>query len=201
MNIRTIPAELVNAINSIYAALTPEQQAYTTIENVAAVIEASRTIWPSAPPAFDPVSSVVKFNVDAGNTAHSVNVRQSALYLGLQFEELGEKATSVGLHAVGDHMANLAQHMKKGSVDEQMSKALADPERARRMLDDDVDLIVVSIGAAISQGADIHGALRVVCRANDAKRNAAGVLEKDANGKIKKPSDWTPPDLSAYTIV
>lgn len=147
---------------------------------------------------FDPIESVIRFNLDAGNTGTVVNVRQSALYTGLQVEELAEKLAAVGLHMIAKDLNVLAIDLRNGDFDHTVERAMQDPANRLAMLDADCDLFVVSVGAAISQGADFVGAIREVCDSNDSKRNDAGALVRDDSGKIVKGANYREPDLRPF---
>jgi len=141
----------------------------------------------------DFVESIRQFNLMAGNTDNRFNVRQSALYFGLQLEELGEKLRHLGFKVIGNQLDALGRDMKKGNFDFVFENCNRD-----LILDDDVDQLVVTIGSMLSQGADIPGALAEVHRANMAKVFPDGKLHKDANGKIMKPEGFVGPDLTPF---
>lgn len=198
MNIKQIPAALASVLDAVYNALTPEQQAYTTRENVLAVLGATALIQPVGDQVVDPIASIIRFNVDAGNTTDTLNVRQSALYVGLQVEELAEKLDAIGLVSTAKVFDSIATTLKRGDHDVTVAHALADPKARAAMLDADCDLMVVSVGAAISQGADFPGAIRDVCASNDSKRDHDGMLKKDANGKIIKGAGYFAADMFPF---
>lgn len=66
-------------------------------------------------------------------------------------------------------------------------------------LDALIDILVVTIGAIHSMGADGAGAWNEVMRTNFAKidPNTGKVLRRD-DGKILKPEGWQAPQLSKY---
>ncbi len=139
------------------------------------------------------IEDIILFNELAGNTTYIFNVRQSALYFGLQLEEMGEKMKTLGLEYPGAYIAELGIQFKRGTHDH-----LFDGCNRHALLDDDVDQFVVTVGSLISQGVDVLGAIEEVNRANLAKRFPDGTLHKDENGKIVKPDGWTPPDLTPF---
>jgi predicted HAD superfamily Cof-like phosphohydrolase len=145
------------------------------------------------------IQTVIDWNKDAGNTHDSVNARQSAMYLGLQCEELAEKLQVVGLLGSSRSLSMLATNLKSGEYDPAVERTLATDAGRKEMLDGDMDLMVVSIGAAMSQGADVIGAFNEVLRSNDSKRTD-GKLLKDANGKIIKPNHYSPANLEPFII-
>lgn len=66
-------------------------------------------------------------------------------------------------------------------------------------LDALVDILVVTIGAIHSMGADGEGAWNEVMRTNFAKIDSAtGKVRKREDGKVLKPEGWTPPNLTSY---
>lgn len=76
----------------------------------------------------------------------------------------------------------------------------ADQEDDRvEMLDALVDILVVTVGAIHSMGADGEGAWQEVMRTNFAKIDAAtGKVRKRDDGKVQKPAGWQPPDLAKF---
>jgi predicted HAD superfamily Cof-like phosphohydrolase len=72
----------------------------------------------------------------------------------------------------------------------------ADPEET---LDALVDILVVTIGAIHSMGANAEGAWNEVMRTNLAKIDpTTGKVRKREDGKVLKPEGWQPPDLKPY---
>jgi predicted HAD superfamily Cof-like phosphohydrolase len=66
-------------------------------------------------------------------------------------------------------------------------------------LDALIDILVVTIGAIHSMGADAEGAWKEVMRTNFAKIDKkTGKVRKREDGKVLKPQGWTPPDLAPY---
>jgi predicted HAD superfamily Cof-like phosphohydrolase len=66
-------------------------------------------------------------------------------------------------------------------------------------LDALVDILVVTIGAIHSMGADAEGAWREVMATNFAKVDrVTGRVHKREDGKVLKPEGWTAPDLKKY---
>ena len=66
-------------------------------------------------------------------------------------------------------------------------------------LDALVDILVVTIGAIHSMGADTEGAWQEVMATNFAKIDrVTGRVRKREDGKVLKPTGWTAPDLRKY---
>jgi len=77
-----------------------------------------------------------------------------------------------------------------------VANAAADPKEC---LDALIDILVVTIGAIHSLGADGEGAWNEVMRTNFAKINpATGRVDKREDGKVLKPEGWTPPELDQF---
>jgi len=67
-------------------------------------------------------------------------------------------------------------------------------------LDALIDILVVTIGAIHSLGANGEGAWNEVMRTNFAKIDpATGKVRKREDGKVLKPEGWTPPNLEPFT--
>lgn len=142
------------------------------------------------------VADVRRFTEAVGCTTDRFNVRQTALYIGLQLEEMAEKLEAVGLAGGTAHaMRGLSASFKSGVFDKEVESG--DREA---MLDADVDLAWVTVGSALSQGADLLGAMREVARANLDKIGPDGTVLKDENGKVKKPAGWRGPDIAPYVL-
>jgi predicted HAD superfamily Cof-like phosphohydrolase len=61
------------------------------------------------------------------------------------------------------------------------------------------DILVVTIGALHSMGADAEGAWKEVMRTNFAKIDKeTGKVRKREDGKVLKPVGWTPPELNKF---
>ena len=66
-------------------------------------------------------------------------------------------------------------------------------------LDALIDILVVTIGAIHSMGADAEGAWKEVMATNFAKIDKeTGKVRKREDGKVLKPTGWTPPELGKY---
>jgi predicted HAD superfamily Cof-like phosphohydrolase len=68
-------------------------------------------------------------------------------------------------------------------------------------LDALIDILVVTVGAIHSMGADGEGAWKEVMRSNFAKiDHDTGRVRKREDGKVLKPVGWAPPDLKPFLI-
>lgn len=68
-------------------------------------------------------------------------------------------------------------------------------------LDALIDILVVTIGAIHSMGADGEGAWKEVMRTNFAKIDKeTGKVRKREDGKVLKPLGWTAPELAPYVL-
>ena len=66
-------------------------------------------------------------------------------------------------------------------------------------LDALIDILVVTIGALHSMGADAEGAWKEVMMTNFAKIDRdTGKVRKREDGKVLKPTGWVPPDLTKF---
>jgi predicted HAD superfamily Cof-like phosphohydrolase len=66
-------------------------------------------------------------------------------------------------------------------------------------LDALIDILVVTIGAIHSMGADAEGAWKEVMRTNFAKIDSeTGKVRKREDGKVLKPLGWTAPELRPF---
>jgi len=81
---------------------------------------------------------------------------------------------------------------------EELNQAIINKDRTE-MLDALIDILVVTIGAIHSMGADAEGAWKEVMRTNFAKIDKdTGKVRKREDGKVLKPLGWTPPELTSY---
>jgi len=66
-------------------------------------------------------------------------------------------------------------------------------------LDALIDILVVTVGAIHSMGADAEGAWKEVMKTNFAKiDNETGKVRKREDGKVLKPIGWTAPNLQPF---
>jgi predicted HAD superfamily Cof-like phosphohydrolase len=117
----------------------------------------------------NPFRDQEKFMRACDQSVEEFNQDQFNMYLKLIEEESGE---------LGDA---IAAHDKVETVD-----AL-------------IDILVVTIGALHSMGADAEGAWKEVMKTNFAKIDKkTGKVRKREDGKVLKPVGWTPPDLTPF---
>ena len=92
---------------------------------------------------------------------------------------------------------NLYTSLIQEEVDELWTaNAAADPKEC---LDALIDILVVTVGAIHSLGADGSGAWNEVMRTNFAKIDpTTGRVNKREDGKVLKPEGWTPPELDQF---
>ena len=92
---------------------------------------------------------------------------------------------------------NLYTSLIQEEVDE-LWTANADSDRVE-CLDALIDILVVTIGAIHSMGADTEGAWNEVMRTNFAKIDSeTGKVRKREDGKVLKPEGWTAPELKQF---
>ena len=117
----------------------------------------------------NPFRDQEKFMRACDQTVEDINQDQFDLYLKLIKEEVDELQTAV------DNNDRIEQ------------------------LDALTDILVVTIGAIHSMGADAEGAWKEVMRTNFAKIDKdTGKVRKREDGKVLKPLGWTPPDLKPF---
>lgn len=117
----------------------------------------------------NPFKDQERFMKACDQTVGEHNVRQYELYYGLIKEEVGELMEA---HTAGDRV---------------------------EQLDALIDILVVTVGALHSMGADAEGAWNEVMRTNFAKIDAVtGKVRKREDGKVLKPDGWQPPQLASF---
>jgi predicted HAD superfamily Cof-like phosphohydrolase len=116
----------------------------------------------------NPFRDQEKFMKACDQTTDDWNVSQFNLYVNLIEEELGE-----------------------------LKVAINDCD-STEVLDALTDILVVTIGAAHSMGADIEGAWKEVMMTNFAKIGDDGKVRKREDGKVLKPVGWVSPELKQF---
>ena len=107
------------------------------------------------------------------------------------------RACNQTVDAWNEPQFNLYTSLIQEEVDELWAaNAAADPKEC---LDALIDILVVTVGAIHSLGADGAGAWNEVMRTNFAKIDpATGRVNKREDGKVLKPEGWTPPELDQF---
>jgi predicted HAD superfamily Cof-like phosphohydrolase len=83
---------------------------------------------------------------------------------------------------------------------DELKAAIAAGDRVET-LDALIDILVVTVGALHSMGADADGAWKEVMRTNFEKIDKeTGKVRKREDGKVLKPQGWTPPALEPFVI-
>ena len=97
---------------------------------------------------------------------------------------------------------NLKQYGLYVKLIEEETKELAEAIASNdpvEQLDALIDILVVTIGAIHSMGADAEGAWKEVMRTNFAKIDKeTGKVRKREDGKVLKPVGWVPPNLTGF---
>lgn len=80
----------------------------------------------------------------------------------------------------------------------ELETAIVNSDRVE-MLDALIDILVVTVGAVHSMGADGESAWNEVMRTNFAKIDTeTGKVRKREDGKVLKPAGWQPPNLTSF---
>ena len=117
----------------------------------------------------NPFRDQEKFMRACDQSVEEFNQSQFNMYLGLIEEEAAELSDAIGNH---DQVETL---------------------------DALIDILVVTIGAIHSMGADAEGAWKEVMATNFAKIDReTGKVRKREDGKVLKPTGWHPPVLSPF---
>jgi len=117
----------------------------------------------------NPFRDQEKFMKACDQTVEGFNVDQFKLYVSLIDEEFKELNVAINNN---DHVETL---------------------------DALIDILVVTIGAVHSLGADGEGAWKEVMNTNFAKIDKeTGKVRKREDGKVLKPIGWTPPELKQF---
>ncbi|MBI37428.1 MAG: phosphoribosyl-ATP diphosphatase [Alphaproteobacteria bacterium] len=81
---------------------------------------------------------------------------------------------------------------------QELNDAVANDDRVEQ-LDALIDILVVTIGAIHSMGADAEGAWNEVLKTNLSKIDeTTGKVIKREDGKVLKPEGWEPPNLVEF---
>ena len=117
----------------------------------------------------NPFRDQEKFMRACDQSTDNMNIDQYGLYLNLIEEEYKELTEAV------------------------------EAQNRKEQLDALIDILVVTVGAIHSAGFDAEGAWKEVMRTNFAKIDKeTGKVRKREDGKVLKPLNWQPPQLSGY---
>jgi len=117
----------------------------------------------------NPFADQAKFMSACDQTTDNPNPAQTGMYVKLIAEEMNE-----------------------------LIEAIQDEDEVE-VLDALIDILVVTIGAGHSMGANLEGAWQEVMKTNFAKVDPnTGKVTKRDDGKVLKPDGWVPPDLKPY---
>ena len=107
------------------------------------------------------------------------------------------RACDQKLGVADDQQFNLYKDLIAEEVNE-LAAALAQKDNVET-LDALIDILVVTIGAIHSMGADAEGAWNEVMRTNFAKIDKeTGKVRKREDGKVLKPEGWKSPELEKF---
>ena len=153
----------------------------------------------------DLVDSVFRFNSLAQTVppGHHFNADRVGFHTGMQLEEMAEKITTIAGGCVDkqaeNFMLQFANIMGAWGKEFKAGKHHGAVLRCDResLLDDDIDVAVVTMGSLMYQTPQFVEAIGAVLVANAAKV-PGGVATRDANGKIQKPEGWQKPNLAPF---
>lgn len=100
-----------------------------------------------------------------------------------------------------DHFNAEQFELYKNLIEEEFNELVTAEKNQDKVeqLDALIDILVVTIGAIHSMGADAEGAWKQVMSTNFAKIDrTAGKVRKREDGKVLKPQGWQPPDLKPF---
>ena len=127
----------------------------------------------------NPFRDQEKFMRACDQSTDTANYNQFKMYLSLIKEEYNELLVAQGIDLETMEQVNPADPIE--------------------VLDALIDILVVTIGAIHSMGADAEGAWKEVMRTNFAKIDSeTGKVRKREDGKVLKPLGWTAPDLKEF---
>lgn len=100
-----------------------------------------------------------------------------------------------------DHFNAEQFELYKNLIEEEFNELVTAEKNQDKVeqLDALIDILVVTIGAIHSMGADAEGAWKQVMSTNFAKIDrTTGKVRKREDGKVLKPQGWQPPDLKPF---
>lgn len=135
----------------------------------------------------------------------------SILYLALTMEELGEQARTMervlprtwetaepraALYAAGNTLAEMSTKLRTLAAQSKQLRHPVSLKDAQALLDDAMDVSVVTAAFPLACGLPTVDAYNEVQRSNLSKANPdTGVIDKDPSGKWIKGVNYTPPNL------
>jgi predicted HAD superfamily Cof-like phosphohydrolase len=129
----------------------------------------------------NPFRDQEKFMRACDQSVDGSNQEQFQMYLRLIKEEFDELQVAQGIDLATGEKVNPADPIET--------------------LDALLDIIVVTIGAIHSAGMDGEGGWKEVMSTNFAKVDKeTGKVRKREDGKVLKPTGWTPPNLEPFVI-
>lgn len=148
------------------------------------------------------IDKVLLFNTIASPSTEYDN-RKLCLYVSLLTEEYGEMIEAIGmkdtkLYEVVEHYRKA---FKEAIYDDLVAETMQSKDKRIELLDALCDINVVSVGAGVALGSDIHGALHSVANNNLEKFeivNDEYVVLRDEHGKIKKPASFQSVKLDSF---
>jgi predicted HAD superfamily Cof-like phosphohydrolase len=109
------------------------------------------------------------------------------------------RACDQSVGEVNEQQFNLYKNLIEEEFNELTTAEIAN-DRVEQ-LDALIDILVVTIGAIHSMGADAEGAWKEVMMTNFAKIDSeTGKVRKREDGKVLKPLGWVPPALGQFII-
>lgn len=94
---------------------------------------------------------------------------------------------------------NLNQYLLYEKLIEEEVQELREADNEEDRLDALIDILVVTVGAIHSMGANGEGAWKEVMKTNFSKIDRdTGKVRKREDGKVLKPVGWTPPELKPF---
>ena len=107
------------------------------------------------------------------------------------------KACDQSVEGYNDQQYDMYLGLIGEEVDE-LTQAVIQDDKVEQ-LDALIDILVVTIGAIHSLGADGEGAWKEVMKTNLAKiEKETGKVRKREDGKVLKPVGWVPPELAPF---
>jgi predicted HAD superfamily Cof-like phosphohydrolase len=108
------------------------------------------------------------------------------------------KACDQSVEGYNDAQFKLYCDLIEEEYNDELKAAIAAGDRTEQ-LDALIDILVVTVGAIHSMGADAEGAWKEVMRTNFEKIDKeTGKVRKREDGKVLKPLGWKAPELAQF---